>query len=515
MSRGYPSWSNNKPQQLSHGLTAPTRPIAYRPRAKFDEWSVTSDGRSVTLIIGDSKQQGTADDVVLQKPTDADGTGFEFNTRLKQLGRFDLETVNLGSSPWPAYCREFYRLTNIRKIIVNSALTGSQFINSGTAGLSWYTNGTLYPAAVVKAKKALSAVNLSRLTVIIGLGINDIGSAETTANVGVAVTSLIERLNTDFNKPTILIHKIGINNGFGTARYGIIKNFVNLLPATYPNVHLSQNENSLYGWGLYGTSNLHYKKAGNDMVGIKDARYEANIENDTDRDVRTALNAFYDPLTNIAKNSWRNFIQRIGPKGINAMASLDTLQIYKATSRFNQFIDVVGYTAPLAQLSGTSFETKYRQSAAFNGVDTVLNTYWGPLPYAIHATQNDILMGMGVVEANTTAGTLATIFSLFRTGVNTYTTDTKIQPNTRYAVARNGTTEELLKFASVVRTGTISSVGFPSGPALLGDRLNASPDTGVAGEFWNGSMEYFYVAPYVGFPQAQFEALLSEHLQSL
>lgn len=486
----------------------------------------------VWLVIGDSKTAySTNTDNASPSPTT--GTAFQWDALATSGTKYSIQPltstdlVNAGSagsnqgSPWPQFAIDYNTLTGHKVIIVDGHSYGSSFYTTSGV-LSWYTNGTLYDTAVNRAGDALRAANLTKLKgIIVVLGINDATGAETTGNIGTAITSLFTRLTTDFPGIPIYVDQMGVANASPTSRYGFIRNAIRDLHSTFADVWEGPNEVSLYSWGLYGADVLHFTQAANNKLGSQWASFVTSTE--TDPDVRRVLCYFYDAISSTKQAGIKTFI--LDEKTSGNWQKYDVFQVYIADTENNAYIDWAGRTSPLKGSTPATFSANNYIST--DGSASYLRVYYHPSALKKYASQDDIFVGIGTGTMTTTAGTAATafggassttfylaqdatsggrtIFTANNGGSNTYTTDTKLQSNTDYLIRRTSSSSyELLKAGSVVSTKSVSSTGENGIFWDVGCRNNSNPDTPLTGSYYNGQFLYLISGQQSGFNVSDF-----------
>jgi len=161
------------------------------------------------MMLGDSISKGFCSDG--PGPTPTAGTVYEYNgSAIVQVGANDLSNASNGSM-WPKWGIDYFAGSGYKPVISSCGVNSSRF-NSTTASLSWDTNGTPYGLAKTKTDAALVANGTTKIRAcVIHLGENEYSNA-TIATSLTAITSLINRINADYDTPKIYIDIPGIKS---------------------------------------------------------------------------------------------------------------------------------------------------------------------------------------------------------------------------------------------------------------------------------------------------------------
>lgn len=501
----------------------------------------TPDGKQAFLVIGDSKAQGLQADASFVAPPDATGTGYEwYSGAVTALTSFGLQTAYNadGATCWSQFCITYNSLTGKKPVIINQGLAASLFYATtpGGGNRCWYTNDTLYSDAVTAANDCMTAMGVTKLKgILVILGINDKTHTETFANINTAITSLMDRLTTDFPGVGIYIDMPGISSQVPTIKYAQINNAIEDLVTTYADVHIDVNENSMLSWDLADALSPHFFQAGQDQIGKMKAQYVANVRGTSNKRVRRILNQFYDPISESAANTIET--QIVANESLFT-TYLDNLQIYvSSVSKKNVLVDWVGRTSPLSEtviVNSAGFTWVNGGGVTFDGTQW-LRTFFHTLMWK-YASQDDYCFGIKTGTNNTPAGTLANLYgnsnsggqtlgqdasnrTLFRnneTSNQTYTTDTKLQDDTRYVVRRTSSTNmELLKSAAIVSTKSVASSTPSTVFHNVGVLNTANIDTEALSGFINCGVKYSFNAKANGLDVAALETMIEALIGAL
>lgn len=460
----------------------------------------TADGKQVYVILGDSKT-GTSNGV---GPTISSGIAYEWDREdlmVKEVTSGDFQYINSIGSQWPRFCIQYNANTGKKPVIVEQGVGGTRWFSS-TASQSWYTNGTRYSDAVTNTNACLAYLELTKPKgVFIILGINDLNNG--VGDVSVYATSLIDRINTDWDFPPIYISIPSQTNSMTSANAATMKTYLRSLEVIYSNVHAPFNEATLFSNG-YTHDNVHFNTTGNNVFGIWAANYVSSSE--TDKDIRRVLNAnFVTTLTSGEQTAYSTFISQ--GKADGWWDDLSSLQVYKASQSTNKLTDINGLIAPQnssADVSNTGY-------ISTNGSSTYVRTQFNPNTVIKGtATVNSFIAGLRIGTNSTSAGTTATIFgassgsgreyirqintngtlwSANTTAEVTYATDNAIVSDVDYAIVRTASNAQALyKDGASVSTSSTASAAAPDFELYIGAR-NAG---GAASDYINCQHICFY-----------------------
>lgn len=461
-----------------------------------------SQGRQAFMVVGDSNAYGAAN--TNNGPVPGDGIMFDSTgSVLTPVDAAFVAATSVGTnrSAWLQFAIDYNADTGKKIVIVNNGLSGSAFF-SGTAGLSWYTNGSLYAAAVTKTNDTLALMGISKLKAIfVVLGIND-GTLNYTY-----VSSLIDRLQADYPDTPILMAQIGTDSvrNIRTSDRNIIRNG----PINYTDVHFAATLAPLLGAGLYQASSPHPLMAGYNAFGSMYARWFKNSA--YSKWARSIISCHFDDISSARKSLIETCVSALGAN----LFDLDLLGYYKTSTVNNVFVDWTFLQDPQNPGAATFASN---DSLSTDGAATYFTIGIRPQLCLVKSTLSDFFVGVKVKTNSTPQGTAAALFggqfstttktaiaqsttpdlnfaSNNLTGINN-TTDLKINDNTLYATGRNGTPTYAYKngvqigTASQGGTGTSSNVvvgglntanTYPNG--TLATPINASYEYAVWGKF--------------------------------
>lgn len=471
----------------------------------------TPDGRQAFLIIGDSNADGRGETI----PTVPSNTLFKFNG--STFDEITTQSVanddNTKGSSWQQMAIDYKAATGLRSCIIQRGLGGSEFYPNGDTN-NWFTTGTLYAAAVTAANSALTALNISKLKcIIINLGINDIRSSNSDTNINAAVDSLISRLTADFPFTNIVFVIPGreeVSDTTKTSRAYFLRRYIAGKAATTDNVHVCCNAFSFTGSGMMNADLLHYTQAGYNALGSMMSRWLTNTA--YSKWSRSVISSMFDDITLTRKGLMSTFIDSQVANG--NYFRLEGLNLYKTSTLNNIFVDISFCGYVLNQ--GATFVTN--SHIATDGSTSNLIASFTPSIYLGQSGRNDVIFGVKTKNVNTAAGVVAGLFGgtsteIFRiaqsatkvNGAVNYTstfdgTDANLQSNTLYSAARSGTSEFIIKNATIDATRVQASTGTFSGAIRIGCLITG----GSATNRLNAQYEYSYASRYTLFDQADF-----------
>lgn len=442
----------------------------------------TADWKQVYTILGDSKT-GTSNGV---GPTISSGIAYEWDREdlmVKEVTSGDFQYINSIGSQWPRFCIQYNANTGKKPVIVENGVGGTRW-NSSTAAQSWYTNGTLYSDAVDRTQACLDYLGLTKPKgVFIILGINDLNNG--VGDVSVYATSLIDRINADFDSPPIYLSIPSQTNSMTSANAATMKTYLRSLEVTYSNVHAPFNEATLFSNG-YTHDNVHFNTTGNNVFGIWAADYVASDE--TDKDVRRTLTTNHvTTLSSGEKAAYKTFIEGYKSDGITT-ADIPSLIVGISTSSGNKLTDFNGLTAP----QNSSADISNNGYFSTNGSSTYIRSQINPnTVIKQNATVNSIIFGVDILTNSTSAGTTGCaggcssgsgrlyfrqsatgiLWSVSSTSEITYGSETQIASNTDHTIGRTASNSSFYGKDNVsVSTSSGASAALPDFEIYLGAR---------------------------------------------
>jgi len=498
---------------------------------------ITATGRELFLVFGDSKT-GTSPSVGVRN---SPNTVLQYNrtaSAIQEVLASDLANVPSVGSMWPKFGKIWYEETNGKTPVFSLyGLGGSSFYNTAFVNSSWDNlTGTTYASAKTAHDAALSAVGVTKPKgIFVILGINDGNRTETQATMLNQITSLIDRINTDYAGGTVPIYlslfsKPNAATAQQTGRQTAMKLRMFDLMNTYSNLYITCNEGAIFGNGLQ--DNTHFDYAGNELFATWSKAFIDNTE--TDRDVRRILTStFPTTLTTSQKAAFKTFIEDSKTHGNwGKFASLD---IQVASGKNNTIVDLIGFATMFDHSSTWTADN----DVSYNGSSSYLETGFEQTLTAGNSSLNDVIIGVRTSNADTPQNTQATLFGQYNGtnytlvrqntsaglewGVNvasgnisTYTGGAgKIPAGADVAIRRSAASgtnaSQLLIDGTVVQSSTAASNSISSKPFYLGCLNN----NGTAAQFWQGGTKYFFVAQNSGFDYAAAIADLNNLLGAI
>lgn len=494
-------------------------------------------------IMGDSVARGNSD---AAGNTPNYNTVFQWdagNANLRTITNTDLlEPVAASAfgSQWPQFGRTYYEQTKGRKpVFVDCAIGGSRWFEAG-AGFSWWTNDSLYSNAVTKIQNCMGYVGVPRVAMIyIGLGVNDANPGSYTLDISY-LTSLIDRVNTDFGTPRILITipwKKSITTLSEYDRLITMTQFIKSLAFTYSNVELCASMNNFSGYEsqsgaiLFKVDNYHLTTIGNNLLGDKMARQAAIPVTQYNKFTRSIIGMLWNNTTVVR----RQYIDTLITDLISAslFTELDELHIY-GTSHGDSNDTVIDWAFihsasqsvnPVYSPDGVTFNTTADQrvtggwrslfqdksilasdfiAGVFNGINTTPAGTVGSLMGVRESAAG------GIVLIRQTTGSAITVFAASVTGT-TDATDTKFADNSHYAVARSAGNQILIKNATVVKTEAVAATAM-SQSAIRGFAIGAYNVNGVISDEFSVTIKASYTAKYSTWNISTFQTIMDNFL---
>lgn len=491
------------------------------------------------MIIGDSVARGNSSAVGTTPPF---GSTFQWdagNSDLRMITNLDLlEPVAASAigSQWPQFGESFYRYTGGRRksVLINCAIGGSSWDNASDTSFSWYTNGTLYSDAVTKTQNALTFLGHSQPDVVyICLGINDAAQQAYTLNIN-RLTSLIDRINSDFSTPRICVSipgKINISTLTELTRIRTMGKMIKSLSFTYSNVELCGSMTNMTAWntgGLLFNDDYHLTALGNNLLGDKLARQIAIPAHTYHKYARFLIGALYDNTTAAQRstlNTWATDME-----GFSLLTELDSLQVYSnmGLNEQNAYIDWGG-TITGVPVNSPVYGPDY---VDLDAASTQRISSGQPSVYFDKgALATDYIMGAYVRENRVAAGTVATLFGVresasgginllrqtagsvinFFAGSTTSSTngaETKFADNAYYALARSSGNQLLIKNSTIVQTSAAAAVAH--GATLIrGLGVGVYNNNGTLADYFDGDIAYLHSSKYSTWDLTNFQTVMN------
>lgn len=428
--------------------------------------NTNASSQQVWAIIGDSIANGHS---VSVGPTPTAGTVYEFNgTDIVEVADADLLDANTGS-PWPKFGIDYHATSGKKPVFVNTAVAGT-FIRSATAGVSWWTNGTLYSDAKTKIDNALTEVGVTKVRgILIILGINDIGGATALSDINTGLTSLFTRLNTDYSNAPIYVCVPGRSAAsYHGARHQYIRRIFTNAVGTYANVHAVGALLPYANWGLYNADGIHLTQAGNDQLGTLINGYITNT--DENKYYKSVLTLFKDSISEAKKAAIKTFVDFFS----DYFQQVDVFHMYVNTTADNMMVDW-GFAGAPQNVNSVTFSAN--SHIATNGTNNYMRTHC-LIDGTSRTTNTDYIEFAKTKSVITTAGTSAylfgkgttpnsrvyqtaggLVFQVHDTTNTTYASETKFADDSIYAISRSTTTKTLRKGTTSLSSVTQATTG--------------------------------------------------------
>lgn len=478
----------------------------------------TIDG-DVFGVIGDSNADGRGGSIPSVSPdTLYKWTGITWDEITTQA----ISNDGISGSIWQQFATDYKANTGRSVLVVNGGSGGSEFYPNADNN-NWYITGTLYSAWKTNMVNALGGHTPKGI--FINLGINDIRAATSLANINTGLSSLITRLTVDFPGVPLIFIQLGRSESVANNSliYGVRKAIRDAAVAN-ANVHICGAAASFITVsGGYNVDNLHYSQATNNALGSMLSRWYGNSA--YTKWTRSIVSSLHDEIGTTRKGHIETWMTGMG----DDYFLLNGFTSFRTTTANNTLLDwtFIGYQASAGNTftANTSIGTDgtIAQSIAVSFIPNI---------YAVGGLgQNDFRYGVRIATVGTIAGTAAimsgqdgttgtairiaqgnlTSTTNFRSNTSTSTNGTEqdLMPNTLYAVARNGTTEQFYRNKTLDVSGTKAS----SGATDAALRIGAGVVAGVLAFPFSGTYLYYFCSPYTGFDYDNFfdttEALMT------
>lgn len=492
------------------------------------------------MIIGDSVARGNSSAVGNTPPYNSSFQWDDVNSNIRMITNLDLlEPVAASAigSQWPQFGESLYRYTGGRRkaVFINCAIGGSSWDNASNTAFSWYTNGTLYSDAVTKTQNALTYLGQAKPDVVyINLGINDSAQQAYTLNVN-RLTSLIDRINTDFSTPRICVSmpgKINIGSLTELTRIRTMCKFIKSLHFTYSNVEICGSMSNMTAWnigGLLFNDDFHLTKLGNDLMGDKLARQISIPTTAYSKYTRSMIGNLYDNPSRARRGYLETWVTDM--EGAGLLTELDTMHVYgdlNTGNRQNAYIDW-GFITTGTEVNNAVYDysgvdlTAASSQRISSGQPSVL------MDNAVMAS--DFIVGTFIDTNSIAAGTVATLFGVresaaggiillrqtaasvinFFGGSTTSSTnaaETAFANNAQYAIARSAGDQILIKDGSIVQTSAAAAVA-PGATVIRGLSIGAYNFNGTVSDYFDGKLKATYVAKYSTWDISAFNTIMN------
>lgn len=500
------------------------------------------DKMATILIIGDSVARGNSTD---EGTTPGYNTVFQWddgNSNLRMITNADLlEPVAASAvgSQWPQFGDSYYKFSGKKPVLINCAIGGASWWDD-TPGFSWYTNDDLYDDAVTKTNNCLAFLGRSTVDIVyINLGIND--SAQQSYSLDIAfLTSLIDRINSDFDSPRICISMPGkINTSTLTelTRINTMRKYIKSLSFTYSNVEIAgSSPHNFAAWSAvsFFADDYHLNVTGNNLYGDKLARQLAIPTSKHHKYTRSIIGSLYDNPSETRRGYIDTFIT--GLDNDNLLEEIDALYIFSDmnNNENNGYIDWAFRTPSAPVTGGGSAVDMQLDEMGLDGLNSLSagqisvmadkaviasDFIWG----AYTGTYNDIAAGTtatlmggresasgGIFLVRQTSSSNIQMFGGGTTAVSD-ATDTKFQNNTHYAVVRDAGNVRFVKGTSIVTSSAIASVA-PGATLIRGYRVGGYANNGTVADFLDAGIKAHYLAKYSTWSISNFDTHLTSFL---
>jgi hypothetical protein len=496
-------------------------------QSQTDEFT-NANGQQGFLLIGDSIARGNS---TAPGPTPTAGTVYQWNatsSQIVEVGANDLVEVQAdgtNGSQWPKFGIDYYTATGKKPVFCCTGIGGGHFYTAANGGaLSWYTNGSLYSNAVTKANNCLNALGTTKFkAVFIIMGYNDV--ANNTGTNYSHLTSLITRINTDFNTPRIIICFNNKQNATADntlfPRQISMKKFIRQLSYDYTNVELGVSLETLeFRGSYYQVDNAHLNYDGNFELGELLARQTA-LSTNLHRHTRFILGSYKSVLSNTRQNLINSFVESQSTAG--NLQKIDALYWFKNPLSADCVHDWMGLTS-IALINATF---NVNSDVQTNGTTTRIATTNNISRCTDKALPlSDIILGARISTNTDGLGNDGALFGvregasqsiidlaqgasdlqyrLASTSVTTYTSgDDYFVNDTFHAMARNGSTVSLIKSKTVIDSATVASSTLQSTSSTF-IQFACRNNNGTIDRYFGGKFIYGVVAKYSDFNLTSF-----------
>lgn len=483
-------------QLAQHGYLGSTYP-----------WKDTNEeGQQVVLAIGDSHTVKRNPTGTAYGPTPTANTVFQWdvpNQLLYEIGATDILQTGAGTdwgSIYPQMGISYFSSTGRKPVFVTMGVGGTNYSpRTGDSG-DWSTADTLYTTAKDECDNCLTFLGLNTPKyVIVNLGVNDSRGATALATIQADITSLYDRLHTDYPRAVILQIMMGRNETeVSTSRAIAIRNYIRNEAETRDYMHIVASETAMWSNGYYDSDNLHLLQTGNNLVGEMVGRWLDPANAIYSKWAKSIIASHFDALSTARKALINQWVTSVG----SLYFDLDQFYNLHTTIEANTFFDWT------FQYGG------FKTSSVFTANDCVTSngtsSYWRPdldQSKVIHATSTDGFAGCKIKTNRSVAG--ATRVALGRAAAGdqtvlgqtnlsvlyhrfndlTLTTDadeTVLADDSYYATGRSSTTKILYKNGVNVNQATQAITSQSTGAMYLGCLNNA----GTAGNFIDADFQY-------------------------
>lgn len=471
---------------------------------------VPSDRKFIIATLGDSNADGAATVIT----TCAPGTLYFWDgatTTEVTTQSVANNSPTLGSI-WQPFANTYKATFGRPVLLINGSQGGSTFTPHT---FSWSTSGTLYADFITKVAAGLNAANRSQVDlVIMNLGINDVRSGDTYADLTTHIASLFSRLETNFPGIPKLVITVGrYETATNDNPLVDIRNLLVEACRDNANFYIGANTNPLAVQSGYEADNVHYNQAGQLVLAQQLVNWISNSA--YSKWGRSIISCMYDQITNARKTLIDNWA--ISQVANNNYFRLDQFLVFKTSHASNIEFDWTflgfGVTRTATFSANNHIST--------NGASTRYDCTWSPSIYTRRSSVTNVIAGLKIKTATALANTIpfGCISSsggtkVFVMGIGATTTNYRVNDGTLsagaeasfaagnlYSIARTGTTKLLIKNTTTNASATQANTG-----AVLNfaPTIGCVNNVGVFSNFYQGEYEYWYASNYASLDLASF-----------
>lgn len=474
--------------------------------------STNPSGQRLFGVVGDSNADGRGGTI----PTVASDTLFLWNgSGFTEITTQSVANAGGGTygSIWQQFATDYKSGTGRKTLLVNGGTGGSEVYPNGD-NTNWYTSGDLYAPWKTSMLAALASAGLSKPTAIfVNLGINDIRSGTSIANITTGIQSLVSRLLADFPGVPILVIQVGRSETGGQSElfYDVRRAWRDAAEDN-ADVHICGNAANFIGVsGGYNVDNLHYSQATNDTLGTQLAQWFLNQS--YTKWTRSILSCQFTNLSATRKGLIQTWVESQIAAG-NYFDRLESFTPFATPDFRNCNIDFtfLGYNVDV----GAAIVTN--QALTLTNANNTFALGFTPSFYNSNAGTSDVITGFKMVTNTSGSGTARVLFgrndgtNYMRmaqgttltnymvnslSSANTSTAESTYADNTLYSIATDGTNKYYIK-NTTVNHSTTNTISAP-----VSANLRFNPDAPTTPGFVC-TIAYFYAAKYAGFDLTSF-----------
>lgn len=484
----------------------------------------------IILIIGDSIARGNS---TAFGPTPTAGTVKQWDDAsgiVINVGSTDLIEANpAGGSQWPDMGIGYNAVTKSIPVFINNGIGGSLFNAPVNPELSWYTDGDLWDASVLKARRGLNFMGRANPDVVyIHLGISDANQVPFIMTYAHA-TSLIDRINTEYNSPRILISQPGgpfLTTYAQLTSEWTVRKYIKKLMVDYANVEICGHLGNFITWtGCFNADNIHLNAAGNAFLGNRIAR-QLITPPLFHKYTKSIIGQMFSNITSTRQVWINDFVLALDAAGI--LYELDSLHIWGAlTSGISDWKNAVADWAMLSNGGSLNATDITPTGLALNGTTSrgAVGQYSIFMDKALPLS--DAIVGYFLIDNQTAAGTAAYLGGVresaagaivairqniasnigifgFTATESTDATETAFADNSHYAVVRNGGNHMLIKNTTTVINAAVASTALSPGANIRSASVGVLNNNGALQAYITGKMGAEYCAKYSTFNVTAF-----------